>query len=469
MIRRIKDLKIFPLAFAVVAVPFLLYLSFHRPYLFGQRNMLAVAGLIVAAFIATLYESHFWTLFAAVFLWAGSIVPLAGQMQFLRWAMLGLAAFLALGFYARTPGRLHFNYHHLLGFFTIVAAFASALVSVNPMLTALKVLSLTALFIYAVLGFRTLWGRTPEPFLGRICVFVEFLVYFTAACYVVSFEVWGNLNSLGVIAGLLCWPILLWRFVIAKTRREYLRYGLELAVCGYLIIWSESRASMLAAFLSSMLLLVSARRYRLLMVGLSLAAVGLGMVYLLAPERINRAKDNLLYKQGKQYKGILQSREEPWKKSIASFQQHPWLGFGFGVAETSAEWQVGFQTPGFQTRERGSSYLTFLEGTGLIGAIPFGLLLVGLLMDAGKVFRWLRLTGKVNHPAIPAACLVVGGLFHAIFEDWLLAVGYYMSAIFWLIAFSLRDWMSCPRPINTQQPVVMDEIPTIPEARLALR
>jgi hypothetical protein len=110
-----------------------------------------------------------------------------------------------------------------------------------------------------------------------------------------------------------------------------------------------------------------------------------------------------------------------------------------------------------------------LEGTGLIGAIPFGLLLVGLLMDAGRVFRWLRLTGKVNHPAIPAACLVVGGLFHAIFEDWLLAVGYYMSAIFWLIAFSLRDWMSCPRPINTQQPVVMDEIPTIPEARLALR
>jgi O-antigen ligase len=193
------------------------------------------------------------------------------------------------------------------------------------------------------------------------------------------------------------------------------------------------------------------------------------MIYLLAPERINRAKDNLLYKQGKRYKGVLQSREEPWKKSIASFQQHPWLGFGFGVAETSADWQMSFHTPGFQTRERGSSYLTFLEGTGLIGAIPFGLLLVGLLMDAGRVFRWLRLSGNVNHPAIPAACFVFSGLFHAIFEDWLLAVGYYMSAIFWLIAFSLRDWMSCPRPIETQQPVVIHEIPTIPEAHLALR
>jgi O-antigen ligase len=467
MMERFKRIKIFPVS-AAAGVIFLLYLSTHRPYLFSQRNLLGIAGLIIAGFIATKYDTFFWTLFAAIFLWAGSDIPFAGGMQLLRWAILALAAFLALGLYARSPSQLEFNYLHLLGFFTIVAVFASALVSVNPMLTALKCLSLSALFIYGAVGVRILWGRQPEPFLRRLCLSVEGLTYFTAACYAASFQVWGNLNSLGAITGVLCWPVLLWQFVLAKSRREYLRRGFAVGVCGYLVILSESRASMLAAFLCSMLLLISARRYRLLMVGISLAVVVLTMVYLVAPERIQRAQETLLYKQGKRNKGILQSREEPWKKSLASFREHPWLGFGFGVAETSADWQVSFHTPAFQTRERGSSYLTFLEGTGLIGAIPFGLLVIGLARDAGKVFRWLRISGKVGHPAVPAACLVVGGLFHALFEDWLLAVGYYMSAIFWLIAFSLRDWMSCPDSVP-HETVAVREMPSMPEARLALR
>jgi len=468
MIENDQGIKIFPFA-AAGAVLSLLYLSFSRPYLFGASNLIALVGLVVAGLIATQYETHFWMLYAAVFLWAGSDIAFAGQMQLFRWFMLALAAFLALGYYGRNPNKIQFNHLHLLGLFTVVAAFASALVSVNPLLTSLKALSLAALFVYGSIGVRILWGRHPDPILRRLCQSVEFLTYFTAACYLASFEVWGNLNSLGVIAGILCWPLLLWQFVLAQKRAEYLRRGLVLAICAILLVWSESRASMLAAFVTTMLLLVSARRYRVLLVGLSVAAAALAMVYLLAPDRFQSAKDDLLYKQGKRSKTILQSRQEPWEKSLASFREHPWLGFGFGVAETSTEWHGGFHTPGFQTRERGSSYLTLLEGTGAIGALPFTLLILALMRDVGKVFRWVRYTGNANHPAVPAACLVVGGLFHAVFEDWLLAVGYYMCAIFWLIALSLRDWMACPMRQIPEESDAVREIPAVAAGRFALR
>ncbi len=39
---------------------------------------------------------------------------------------------------------------------------------------------------------------------------------------------------------------------------------------------------------------------------------------------------------------------------------------------------------------------------------------------------------------------ILAGLVNAAFEDWMVAVGYYMCIIFWVLAFSLRDWMDCP-------------------------
>src|SRR5215472_9344128 len=159
------------------------------------------------------------------------------------------------------------------------------------------------------------------------------------------------------------------------------------------------------------------------------------MAYLLRPEQFRDVSDSYVYKQaGRGH--FMDSRRGPWERSVATFREHPWIGLGFGAADNSADFQFNVATPGHQMRERGSSYLTMVEGTGLIGIVPFVLLVLGLARDSGKVFRWLRLTGDVNHPAVPVACLVVGGLTHAIFEDWLLAVGYYMSAIFWPIVLS---------------------------------
>src|ERR1700691_1276389 len=163
MIANSKSIKIFPLV-AAASILLLFYLSVKRPYLFGESNLAAVMVLVVAGLIASQYQTHFWTLMIAVFFWAGSAFPLAGAMNVFRWVVLGSGVFMALGYYVRKENRIPFNHLHLLGLFTVVAAFASAIVSVNPLLTLLKALSLAALFLYGFIGARIFWSRNPEAF-----------------------------------------------------------------------------------------------------------------------------------------------------------------------------------------------------------------------------------------------------------------------------------------------------------------
>jgi O-antigen ligase len=442
MIEDSKSIKIFPLV-AAGSIIFLLYLSVYRPYLFGGSNLLALLVLVAAGFIASQYETHFWTVMIAVFFWAGSALPLAGAMNLFRWVVLGLGAFLSLGYYARRANRIPFNHQHLLALFTVVAAFASALVSVNPLMTILKALSLAALFVYSSMGARTLWARNPEPFVSKLVLLAEVMVYFTAICYSASFAAWGNSNSLGLIMGCICWPVLLWRLILPGARHEYPRRVIPLLVCGALLVLSLSRASMTAASLTSMFLLVGARRYRTLLTGVSLFAAILLNTYLVAPERFQDASETLMYKNG-EHGNLMDSRNKPWQRSLRTFRERPWLGLGFGAADNSSEWRFGYVTPGQQTRERGSSYLTMLESTGILGTLPCALLLLALIRETFRVFSWMRRTGKVNQPAVVAAAIILGGLVSASFEDWMFAVGYYMSVIFWVLALSLRDWMACP-------------------------
>jgi O-antigen ligase len=239
--------------------------------------------------------------------------------------------------------------------------------------------------------------------------------------------------------GCICWPVLLWRLILPATRLQYTRRFISLFVCGLLLVSSVSRASLAAASVSSMFLLLGARRFRTLLVGMGLIAAVLINMSLVTPERFQNASDALLYKKA-ETGSLIGSRGKPWERSVSTFREHPWLGVGFGVAENSADWHFGYATQGQLTRERGSSYLTMLEGTGAVGSFFSGLLILALLREIWRIFSRLRYTGQVNQPAVVAGAIVLGGLVNAFFEDWLFAVGYYMSVIFWVLALSLRDW-----------------------------
>jgi hypothetical protein len=90
-------------------------------------------------------------------------------------------------------------------------------------------------------------------------------------------------------------------------------------------------------------------------------------------------------------------------------------------------------------REHGNSYLAIAEWSGLLGVIPFYLLIGAVSLQAKKAIVQLRRTGNIFAPAVPAAAILIAGLIDAGFEDWLFAVGYYLAVFFWAISFILAD------------------------------
>jgi O-antigen ligase len=90
-------------------------------------------------------------------------------------------------------------------------------------------------------------------------------------------------------------------------------------------------------------------------------------------------------------------------------------------------------------REHGSSYITIAEWVGLLGALPFLALLAVTVSNVWKVCAWMNRTADPRHYSIPLAMVVLAGLVHATFEDWLFAAGSYLCVFFWVFAFLLAD------------------------------
>ena len=90
-------------------------------------------------------------------------------------------------------------------------------------------------------------------------------------------------------------------------------------------------------------------------------------------------------------------------------------------------------------REHGNSYLAIAEWSGLIGVLPFYLLIGTTASNVKKALVRLRRNGNILSPAVPAAAILIAGLIDAGFEDWLFAVGYYLTIFVWAMAFILSD------------------------------
>jgi len=71
--------------------------------------------------------------------------------------------------------------------------------------------------------------------------------------------------------------------------------------------------------------------------------------------------------------------------------------------------------------------------------MPFVLLLVLLVWHLSRILLWVTRTQNARHFCVPVSLVLIAGLIHAGFEDWLFAVGYYLTVLFWVLAFSLLD------------------------------
>jgi O-antigen ligase len=240
---------------------------------------------------------------------------------------------------------------------------------------------------------------------------------------------------------------LLWGWFTSETGPVRWRRLFALLLCTYLVFFSLARAGMAAVILVTVVFCFGLRQYRLLLklAGISLCVIALlGMATPTALfQSSQNLKDAVLYKGNRQV-GVLGSRRAPWEKSVDIIKEHPLFGTGYGTSPTGEDPGVNFgrfASSAETSREHGSSYLTIVEWVGLLGVLPFGMLLVLTAYNVGRVLVWMRRTSSPYHWSVPLAMVLLAGMVHANFEDWLFAVGSYLSVYFWALAFMLVDLM----------------------------
>jgi O-antigen ligase len=452
-----------------LGIAFMLWAVYSHLQYFGNMSFLGGILLLEAVTIALWkYQQRFFLFLMVAFLWGGMHLPLQDAWTGGRWVVLAAGAIVGYIVWMKTP-RSHFRLIHLFAFFCVFAAFVSATVSPFVQMASFKALSLLLLFLYCGSGARAAVLGREEKFFQGLILASEFLVCATAIAYfVLGQSIWGNPNSMGAAMSIGAFPVLLWGWLVTEPSTLKFRRMIALLLCAFLIVFSMARAGMASLAMVTIVFCFGLHQYKLLakVTGAILAMTAL--VGMLAPATLDQSfgdlKDAVLYK-GHKDEGVLGSRRKPWEDSINSIQQHPWFGTGYGTAPTGEDPGLlygRFASSAETAREHGSSYITITEWVGLLGVLPFAAMLVLTVTNLVRVCAWMNRTSNPRHYSIPIAMIVLAGLVHASFEDWLFAVGYYLCVYFWVFAFVLADFVPASNAMD--QSPAFARIPARPSA-----
>lgn len=450
-----KTLRIAVAALPLAIIVGLILLLQLRPgFLTDPSDLAALIFLQVLLVCLWFYDLLFFPLVILAFLWAGTNVPLSETWTTGRWVVLGAGALVGImrGF---RGGQQRSYVFYIVAAMCVVSATVSALVSPAPQISLMKALSLFLLFLYGAFGGRLVLND-PDRYFRGILLACEGIVYGTALCYwVLDRAIWGNPNSLGAVHGIVVAPLLLWGTLIAPEKLLRVRRAVACLGAVYFIHFSLARAAMLASAVSIVALLLALRSYKLMARGAVVLAGIVALTALLQPASFDQYKNSLvtgvIYK-GHEQEGLLGSRLSPWAETVQVIQESPYFGRGFGTTWGSDKpfGEVGrLASSSALLREHGSSYLAIIEYVGLMGVLPFVLLLMLVLRSVARVLLWVRRSGSAAHYSVPLMMVLVAGLVHAGFEDWMFSVGFYMTVLFWTFAFLLRDLEPEPSPDHT--------------------
>ena len=442
--------------FAVAAsIGVLLWLAETRPAMVG--NVTFIGGLLILEVVFAsvwFYDKWFFLILMLAFLWAGSNLPMSSAGSAARWAFLIVGALVGVAKWGARREQQRFSAIHLVGLLCIVAALATAMVSTKAQLSVLKSASLFLVFLYASCGARIAVANREEIFFRGLVTACEIVSFSAGFCYLVlGFQLFGNPNALGAVMGVAIVPVLTWGLLISEDRTDRQRRALALCVAIYLLLSSVSRAGLLASAVTLVIVCLALGRSKLLLQGFLALAFLIAVLGVLQPAKIdsltNSLTEQVLYK-GKVEQGILGSRRTPWQDTVAVIKESPWFGSGFGTDRiaSSVISDSMIRTTEGSGREHGSSYIALLQYVGLLGVIPFAILLALVLANVFRACIWMKRTRNPKSYAVPLAMVCLAGVIHAIFEDWMFAAGYYLTLFFWTAAFVIPDFL----PRRTAQP-----------------
>jgi O-antigen ligase len=423
-----------------------LYLLYsHLDYLGDVSFLGAVVFLEIVIGCLWRYDQRFFPLLIIVFLLASMNIPLQSIATSARWVVLAAGAAVGFIVWIKNP-RKPFTAFHLMALFCVGTAFVSATVSPFLQMAMFKALSLLLLFLYGCGGARLAVVGREDRFFAGLLWGCEIVVYLSTVFYFgLGLAIWGNPNSLGAAMSIGIFPILLWGWLRSDPGVVRWRRAGALLLCTCLIVFSLARAGMVAMLLVTLLFGFVLRQYKSLLkvAGLTVALIAaMGMVSPTALiQSFDDLKDAVLYK-GHKEEGVLGSRKDPWEKSVAGIKEHPLFGTGYGTSPTGQDTSSNFgrfESNAGTSREHGSSYMAITEWVGLLGVLPFLVLIGFVALNAARVLVWMRKAANPNHWSVPLAMVLLAGFVHAGFEDWLFAVGSYPCVYFWTFAFMLAD------------------------------
>ena len=414
-------------------------------YFTSQRYLVGLLGAECLIAAVWSYKRAFFPVFIATFLLAGLNLPIGSLGTVGRWLVLGLGALVGTMIMLKEQ-RLHFGAFHLLALFSVLAAMVSAAVSRYTLQSSMKVLSLFLLFLYAATGGRLAVSGRENRFFSGLLAGCEIFVAVIAVCYLSGKQILGSPNSLGAAMGVAAAPILLWGTLLKQDAFAHRRRTFFFAVAMYLTFASQARAALLAVVISCGLSCLVLGKYRLLAQGVGIIAIVAAFTAIVKPDAfsnmISSATSAVVYKGKDPGGGIMASRQSPWQATVDAIRGHFWFGTGFGTSDNGDvdSAQLGkFSSTTAISAEHGSGYLAIISWVGVLGVAPFLLLVSMVLWKVLQTVIWMFRTRDPAHAAVPLAMVVLAGLIHTGFEDWLFAPGYYLCVFFWSMAFVLVD------------------------------
>jgi len=189
------------------------------------------------------------------------------------------------------------------------------------------------------------------------------------------------------------------------------------------------------------------RRFKVFAQGLGAILIVVAAYAIIQPatfsNMIASLTSSVVYKGHDPTQGVLASRESPWQAAVESITSNFWFGTGSEPRTIMGKIPRNERTNSLPamgvTTENGSSYLAIVEWVGMLGILPFLFVVFAIAAKSFRTVRWMLITGNPSHPAVPLAMVMVAGLIHAAFEDWMFAPGYYLCVFFWSLAFVLVD------------------------------